>query len=88
MNVQSGSRQILLHGMVLVLVGLGWAIHTGQFEAVEQEGERILRALLPELPLKTAVRLAAELSGESRNALYERALALKQASGDEGEAQA
>jgi cbb3-type cytochrome oxidase maturation protein len=29
--------------VLLVLVGLGWAIHTGQFEAVEQEGERILR---------------------------------------------
>ena len=26
-----------------VLLGLWWAIHTGQFEAVEQEGERILR---------------------------------------------
>jgi 16S rRNA (cytidine1402-2'-O)-methyltransferase len=41
------------------------------------EGERVLRLLLPELPLKTAVRLAAEISGEARNALYERALALK-----------
>jgi cbb3-type cytochrome oxidase maturation protein len=29
--------------VLLVLVGLGWAIHSGQFEAVEQEGERILR---------------------------------------------
>jgi cbb3-type cytochrome oxidase maturation protein len=29
--------------VLLVMVGLGWAIHTGQFEAVEQEGERILR---------------------------------------------
>ncbi|MEY2661488.1 MAG: cytochrome oxidase maturation protein cbb3-type [Pseudomonadota bacterium] len=25
-----------------VLVGLWWAIHSGQFEAIEQEGERIL----------------------------------------------
>jgi len=41
------------------------------------EGERILPLLLAELPLKTAVRLAAEISGESRNALYQRALALK-----------
>ena len=41
------------------------------------EGERVLRVLLPELPLKTAVRLAAELTGEPRNALYERALQLK-----------
>lgn len=38
---------------------------------------RILKLLLAELPLKTAVRLAAEISSESRNALYELALALK-----------
>lgn len=29
--------------VLLLLVGLWWAIHSGQFEAVEQEGERILR---------------------------------------------
>ncbi len=29
--------------VLLVLVGLWWAIDNGQFEAVEQEGERILR---------------------------------------------
>ncbi len=38
---------------------------------------RVLQLLLAELPLKTAVKLAAEISGESRNALYECALALK-----------
>ncbi len=43
------------------------------------EGDRVLQLLLPELPLKTAVRLAAEISGESKNALYERALELKNA---------
>ena len=63
---------------VLVLHEQAPAVTTG-------EGERILRALLPELPLKTAVRLAAELSGESRNALYERALALKQGPVDDAE---
>lgn len=40
-------------------------------------GERVLRLLLAELPVKTAVRLAAEISGAPRNALYETALALK-----------
>jgi 16S rRNA (cytidine1402-2'-O)-methyltransferase len=35
---------------------------------------RVLRLLLAELPLKTAVKLAAEITGESRNALYELAL--------------
>jgi 16S rRNA (cytidine1402-2'-O)-methyltransferase len=33
--------------------------------------------LLAELPLKTAVRLAAEITGAPRNALYEAALSLK-----------
>jgi 16S rRNA (cytidine1402-2'-O)-methyltransferase len=39
--------------------------------------ERTLRALLAELPLKQAVKLAAEITGAARNDLYERALALK-----------
>jgi 16S rRNA (cytidine1402-2'-O)-methyltransferase len=38
-----------------------------------------LKLLLPELPLKTAVNLTAEISGQSRNTLYEAALALKKA---------
>lgn len=38
-----------------------------------------LRALMLALPLKQAVALAAELTGAPRNALYERALALKNA---------
>lgn len=42
------------------------------------EGERVLRLLLAELPVKTAVRLAAEISGAPRNALYEAALRIRQ----------
>ncbi|MDA8522751.1 16S rRNA (cytidine(1402)-2'-O)-methyltransferase [Acidovorax sp. NCPPB 4044] len=38
---------------------------------------RMLRLLIAEMPLKTAVRLAAELTGAPRNALYEAALTLK-----------
>ncbi len=52
-------------------------VHDQPVVVANAEGERILRCLLPELPLKTAVKLAADLSGEPRNALYERALALK-----------
>jgi len=38
------------------------------------EAERVLDLLLPELPTKTAVRLAAQISGAPRNRLYELAL--------------
>jgi 16S rRNA (cytidine1402-2'-O)-methyltransferase len=43
------------------------------------DSDRLLKILMQELPLKTAVKVAAELSGEAKNALYDRALALKQA---------
>jgi 16S rRNA (cytidine1402-2'-O)-methyltransferase len=42
-------------------------------------GEQVLRLLLAELPVKTAVKLAAEITGGSRNSLYSLALALRQA---------
>nr|MDP2189866.1 16S rRNA (cytidine(1402)-2'-O)-methyltransferase [Rhodoferax sp.] len=38
---------------------------------------RILKLLLVELPLKTAVKLTAEITGAARNTLYDAALALK-----------
>jgi 16S rRNA (cytidine1402-2'-O)-methyltransferase len=37
----------------------------------------VLKLLLAELPLKTAVKLTAEITGEARNSLYELALKLK-----------
>lgn len=43
-------------------------------EADQTQGLRELHALLPHLPLKTAVQVATELSGGSRNALYAAAL--------------
>jgi len=46
-------------------------------EGVPAGAERVLDALLAELPLKQAVKLAAEISGASKNALYERALEKK-----------
>jgi 16S rRNA (cytidine1402-2'-O)-methyltransferase len=41
--------------------------------------QRILKLLLAELPLKTAVKLTADITGGSRNELYDAALALKKA---------
>lgn len=46
------------------------------------EAERVLALLLEELPTKTAVRLAAQISGAPRNALYELALQQKPADQD------
>ncbi|MBO9516021.1 MAG: 16S rRNA (cytidine(1402)-2'-O)-methyltransferase [Variovorax sp.] len=43
----------------------------------DAEGERVLRVLLAELPLKSAVRLAAEITGAPRNALYDIGLRLR-----------
>jgi 16S rRNA (cytidine1402-2'-O)-methyltransferase len=50
--------------------------------AENAEGERVLRLLLAELPLKSAVRLAAEISGAPRNALYDTALRLRDEAND------
>lgn len=54
--------------------------------AVQQESgeaERVLKLLLAELPTKTAVKLAAEITGAGRNTLYDRALELKRAAEEE-----
>lgn len=45
------------------------------------ESERVLGLLLPELPLKKAVALAAEITGGRKNALYRRALQLAREQG-------
>lgn len=46
--------------------------------ADDGEGERVLKLLLAEgLPVKQAAKLAAAITGAAKNALYERALALK-----------
>ena len=52
-------------------------LHDAPVVAAMGEGLRILQVLLPELPLKTAVKLTAEITGESKNQLYEQALSLK-----------
>ncbi len=49
-----------------------------QAREVSSEAERVLMLLLAELPIKSAAKLAAAISGAPRNALYARALELKQ----------
>jgi 16S rRNA (cytidine1402-2'-O)-methyltransferase len=44
---------------------------------MDVETERVLAALLAELPVKQAAKLAAEITGQPKNALYARALELK-----------
>ncbi len=52
-------------------------LHPALLAAAPGAEQRILQLLLAELPLKTAVKLTADITGASRNALYEAALALK-----------
>ena len=52
-------------------------LHPGPNDASGEPDDRILKLLLAELPLKTAVKLAAEITGQARNTLYELALGLK-----------
>ena len=66
-NRSRGEFVLVLHAQAEVVAD-GSAAH-----------DHTLRTLLAELPLKQAVALAAELTGAPRNALYERALALKNA---------
>ncbi|MDH4425303.1 MAG: 16S rRNA (cytidine(1402)-2'-O)-methyltransferase [Acidovorax sp.] len=51
----------------------------------DSESLRVLRLLVQELPLKTAVRLAAEITGAPRNQLYNTALAWKREGAEQGE---
>ncbi|MGB2831783.1 MAG: 16S rRNA (cytidine(1402)-2'-O)-methyltransferase [Methylotenera sp.] len=48
-------------------------------EEIPEEAVRVLKLLLAELPLKQAVKIAAEISHEKKNVLYEFALSLKNA---------
>ena len=46
---------------------------------IDAETERVLAALLAELPVRQAAKLAAQITGRPKNALYARALELKDA---------
>ncbi len=58
-------------------------LHPQAPTAAAAQDTRILKMLMEHLPLKTAVKLAADITGEPRNALYQSALILKSASGDQ-----
>jgi len=58
-------------------------LHPVEVQQESGEGERVLRLLLTELPTKTAVKLAADITGASRNTLYDRALEIKREAQDE-----
>ena len=53
-------------------------LHPAPTEVHSGPDTRVLKLLLEQLPLKTAVKLAADITGEPRNALYELALGLKE----------
>ena len=59
-----------------VLLVSGAAEHT---EVLDAEAERVLTLLLDELPLKQAVQLAVQITGQNKNALYQKALSIKSA---------
>lgn len=57
-----------------VLLVEGW--QAPNTDEIDQEALRILKILLAELPVKQAASMAAEISGERKNKLYQAALAL------------
>lgn len=52
-------------------------LHPQPRQEDDAQAQRVLKLLLAELPLKTAVKLAAEITGAPRNDLYQAALQLK-----------
>ncbi len=52
-------------------------LHASATQERAEGSTRVLKLLLKELPLKTAVKIAAEITGAPRNELYEAALKLK-----------
>jgi 16S rRNA (cytidine1402-2'-O)-methyltransferase len=61
-------------GEIVVLVE-GWS--QSDDDALNTEAERVLQILMEELPVKTAAKLAARLTGLNKRDLYERGVALK-----------
>lgn len=60
-----------------VVMVRGAAAQAGSEEAATMDVDHVLRVLLAELPVKKVAKMASELTGLSKNELYQRALALK-----------
>ncbi len=54
-------------------------LHPAPEAQAPPDGTRVLQILLADLPLKTAVKLAADITGQPRNELYDTALKMKNA---------
>ena len=65
-NQQKGEFVLLLSGADVV-----------SKSEISDRGQRILKLLLEDLPLKQAVKLATQITGENKNSLYKLALFLK-----------
>ena len=61
-------------GEFVLLIEAAPAVET---QEISEEAQRVLKCLLAELPLKQAAKLAAEITGDKKNALYELALTYK-----------
>ena len=66
-NQQRGEFVLLVEGMPVK-----------DEQAISPEAQRTLELLLAELPLKQAVKLATDITGSKKNALYDMALALQE----------
>ena len=70
----------MTRGELVVVVAGAPAVSDETAAQASREADRVLRALLAELPVSQAARLAAEVTGQSRSELYARALAIKKSS--------
>lgn len=70
------NNQIPLKGEFIFIVA-GHQSSTEELDERESEMQRVLRILLPEIPLKQAVQIATKLTGLPKNALYDVATKLK-----------
>lgn len=66
-------------GEFVIVIHPSQALAEQDEAGISPQALKVLQLLLQELPLKTAVKLASEITLTNRNALYEKALALKNA---------